>query len=49
MSENQLTTKENRTSIFSSIQSFEDGQRIAKGLASLDLVPAVYKIIYLTR
>lgn len=43
MSENQLTTKENRTSIFSSIQSFEDGQRIAKGLASSDLVPAAYK------
>lgn len=30
-------------SIFSSISSFEDGQRIAKGLASSDLVPAAYK------
>ena len=30
-------------SIFSTIASFEDGQRIAKGLASSDLVPAAYK------
>lgn len=30
-------------SIFSTISSFEDGQRIAKGLASSDLVPAAYK------
>src|SRR5690348_5531314 len=31
------------SSIFSTIASFEDGQRIAKGLASSDLVPAAYK------
>lgn len=31
------------TSIFSTIASFEDGQRIAKGLCSSDLVPAAYK------
>ena len=30
-------------SIFSTIASFEDGQRIAKGLASSDLVPSAYK------
>ena len=30
-------------SIFSTIASFEDGQRIAKGLASSDLVPQAYK------
>jgi hypothetical protein len=31
------------TSIFSTIASFEDGQRIAKGLCSSDLVPQAYK------
>lgn len=31
------------SSIFSTIASFEDGQRIAKGLASSDLVPQAYK------
>lgn len=31
------------SSIFSTIASFEDGQRIAKGLCSSDLVPAAYK------
>jgi hypothetical protein len=31
------------SSIFSTISSFEDGQRIAKGLCSSDLVPAAYK------
>lgn len=30
-------------SIFSTISSFEDGQRIAKGLCSSDLVPQAYK------
>lgn len=30
-------------SIFSTIASFEDGQRIAKGLCSSDLVPQAYK------
>jgi len=30
-------------SMFSSISSFEDGQRIAKGLSSSDLVPQAYK------
>ena len=30
-------------SIFSTMASFEDGQRIAKGLSSSDLVPAAYK------
>ena len=30
-------------SIFSTIASFEDGQRIAKGLSSSDLVPQAYK------
>lgn len=31
------------SSIFSTIASFEDGQRIAKGLCSSDLVPQAYK------
>ena len=31
------------SSIFSTIASFENGQRIAKGLASSDLVPQAYK------
>lgn len=30
-------------SIFSNLNSFEDGQRIAKGLASSDMLPASYK------
>lgn len=41
MSKELSTQKSN--SIFSTIASFEDGQRIAKGLASSDLVPAAYK------
>lgn len=41
MSKKELAIKTD--SIFSSISSFEDGQRIAKGLASSDLVPANYK------
>ena len=41
MSKKELSIK--TESIFSSISSFEDGQRIAKGLASSDLVPANYK------
>lgn len=36
----ELTTT---SSIFSTIASFEDGQRIAKGLATSDLVPQAYK------
>jgi hypothetical protein len=36
-------TTENRGSIFSTMASFEDGQRIAKGLSSSDLVPSAYK------
>lgn len=36
-----LTTGEN--SIFSTIAAFEDGQRIAKGLCSSELVPAAYR------
>jgi hypothetical protein len=38
----ELSTQKS-SSIFSTIASFEDGQRIAKGLASSDLVPAAYK------
>ena len=41
MSKELSTTKQN--SIFSTIASFEDGQRIAKGLATSDLVPQAYK------
>jgi hypothetical protein len=39
----ELSTTTKAGSIFSNIASFEDGQRIAKGLASSDLVPASYK------
>lgn len=38
---NKLTTKE--SSIFSNIESFKDGQRIAQALSSADLVPKAYK------
>lgn len=42
MSSNLVTQKKD-DSMFSNIASFEDGQRIAKGLASSDLVPNAYK------
>lgn len=40
-----LTTvaSKNNVSIFSTIEAFNDGQRIAKALSSADLVPAAYK------
>lgn len=43
MSENKLTTTKNNSSIFSNIEAFNDGQRIAKALSSAELVPAAYK------
>ena len=43
MNEQSLTTTKTNQSIFSTVQAFEDGQRIAKALSSADLVPAAYK------
>jgi hypothetical protein len=39
----QISTENSNVSIFSSIKSFEDGQRIATALSKSDLVPAAYK------
>lgn len=36
-------TQQNKISIFSTIEAFENGQRIAKALSSADLVPDAYK------
>lgn len=36
-------TQQNKISIFSTIEAFENGQRIAKALSSADLVPQSYK------
>ena len=39
----QVSNKPSNVSIFSSIKSFEEGQRIATALSKSDLVPASYK------
>ncbi len=41
--ENKLQQTTSNVSIFSNIEAFENGQRIAQALSKADLVPAAYK------